>query len=142
MPTPPPPPTHHDPQALGSASGRTAFLREASAACETMEGAGSGDRRKQGQALLKLAQGCLQQLAGGQEGAQAVGPEAQLALYQAASRAAHAVAPRAAEVVPPPSVSAPAAAASLAGGLERILYHLVARGVELKQVRQRNDAWS
>lgn len=147
------PPTHHThqhTQALASPTGRDSFLRQASAACEALEDGSSagGTTRKQGQALLKLAQGCLQQLtaaAGSSQAEAAVAtaataaagalpPDVQLALYQAASCAAHAVVPRAAEVQPS-SASAPSSP-SLAGGLERILYHLIARGVELKQVQR------
>jgi hypothetical protein len=133
----PPHNPQHAPQALASPTGRDSFLRQASAACDALEkdeGA-AGGTRKQGQALLKLAQGCLQQLTASQAEAAAAAAaataDAQLALYQAASRAAHAVVPRAAEVQPPSSASG---SSSLAGGLERILYHLIARGVELKQV--------
>lgn len=140
-------------QALASSQGRDAFLCQAAAACDALDddggGGGSGRpseaRRKQGQALLKLAQGCLQQLssttstssnAEGGGSACRVEGEAQLALYQAASKAAHAVASRAAEVLPPPSTSSSSSSpSSMAGGLERILYHVIARGMEVKQVR-------
>lgn len=120
-------------QALASPAGRKAFIRQASAACGA-----AGMDRKQGLAALKLAQGCLQQLTpsgAAAEPSKALDADAQLALYQAASAVAHAVVPRAGDVQPAAAAASSSSSGSLAGVLERILYHLIARGVELKQVR-------